>query len=617
MALVASFGILLAVLLFACIASCLGHSFLRICRIRLFSDAEHLLCSVALGVMVIEIFLFFVQLIRNIRAGTVCVLVFASLAGLYEAGRVFETIKSLWRRIATASRSEKGLAGLTGIVVLLQGLAAMAPVTGSDALHYHFTAPFHTLQSGFRPDFFVSHSFFTGQGHLLILAGLALGSEQFAMGLLFLGGVLAALGTAAMAARWGSPAWAWTAALVFLLTPVVFWQTTTAGAPDIWMAFFVVAGLMMISESHRLPGISGALVTGAFAGAIAGTKYTGCAIASALALAYFWEARSLLRGFLFFLGALVAGVYPYARNLVWTGDPVFPFLLRWISPAKVNAFALASLRADTGAEGHHSLWQLMKFPFFAAIDETHLGFWQFFGPIVLVFAPLLVFVVRNTPSWRAALTIWIVSALGIGAASGMLRFMVPLLPIALAAVLSAIAQTIGKAWSAARYLTLATLTIFLFFGAGAFALYARGALAAAAGLISRQQYLEQHAPEYAAAEFVNQALSRSTKNEKAAVFLRHLFYLRVPYLNCDPTSSWAIDPARLGTPAQWLLFFQQHNVRWVVRGSTYPDSIAAPLLELEREKHLVPIASTQVADFAGLRISGQREQIRLQILELQ
>jgi len=616
MALVASLGILLAVLLFAWVATCLGHCVLRICRIRLFSDAEHLLCGAALGVIGMETFLFFVQLTGEIRTGTICVLVLAFLAGLGDAGRVFETIKSLWQRMATAPRLEKGLAGLTAIVLLLQGWAAMAPVTGSDALHYHFTAPLLTLQNGLHANFFLSHGFFTGQGHLLILAGLALGSDQLAMGLLFLGGVFAALGAAVLAARWSSPAWAWTAALVFLLTPVVFWQTTTAGAPDIWMALFVAAGLIMISESHRLPRISGALVTGALAGAIAGTKYTGCAIAAALALAYFCEARSLLRGFLFFLGALVAGVYPYARNLVWTGDPVFPFLLRWISPDKVNAFGLASLRADTGAEGHHSLWQLMKFPFFAAIDETHLGFWQFFGPIVLVFAPLLVLVVRNTPAWRAALTIWIVSALGIGAASGMLRFMVPILPIALAAVLSAVAQTTGKAWRATRYLSLATLTIFLLFGAGAFALYARGALAAASGLTLRQQYLEQHAPEYAAAEFVNQTLSPRAKNEKAVVFLRHLFYLRVPYLNCDPASSWAIDPARLQTTAQWLAFFQQQSVRWVVRGASYPEPIAGPLLELEREDQLVPIASTEVSDFIGLRLSGQRVSAPVVILEL-
>jgi hypothetical protein len=36
------------------------------------------------------------------------------------------------------------------------------------------------LAYGFHPDFSISHSFFCGQHHLLILFGLALGSEQLA-----------------------------------------------------------------------------------------------------------------------------------------------------------------------------------------------------------------------------------------------------------------------------------------------------------------------------------------------------------------------------------------------------------------------------------------------------
>lgn len=615
MALVASLGILLAVLLFAYVATSLGHCLLRLCRMRLSSDADHLLCSAAVGVIVIEILLFFVPLTGKIRAGTISVLVVAFLAGLGDAQRVRGALSGRLRRIATAPWPQKTLAGLTAVILLLQGLAAMAPVTGSDALHYHFTTPLLTLKTGFHPDFFLSHSFFTGQGHLLILAALALGSDQLAMGLLFLGGVLAALGAAALAARWSSPTWGWTAALVFLLTPVVFWQTTAAGAPDIWMAFFVVVGLLLISESQNLPRVSGAIVTGAFAGAIAGTKYTGCMIAAALAVAYFWEARSLARESFFFLGALLAGVYPYARNLVWTGDPVFPFLLRSVWRANVNAFGLASLLADTGAESHRTLWQLVKFPFFAAMDQAHLGFWQFLGPIVLVFAPLLLLVVRNTPAWRAALTVWVLSAIGIGVSSGMLRFMVPLLPIALAATLSGVAYAINKKWQSVRYASVVTLTAFLVFGAGAFALYARGALAAASGFEPRKEYLERQAPDYPAAEFVNQTVPASATHGKTAVFLRHLYYLRVPYLNCDPASSWAIDPSRLQTPGQWLALFQKQNVRWVVRGASYPESIAAPLLELERENRLVPIATTEVSDFAGLRLSGQRESVPLVILE--
>lgn len=151
----------------------------------------------------------------------------------------------------------------------------MGPVTGSDALHYHFTTPQLVLSSGFHPDFFLSHSFFKGQTHLLILAGLALGSSQLAMGLLFFGGVLVAAAGACLARRWTDRCWAWVAALAFLLTPVVFWQISTAGAPDLWMAFFATVRVLVISRAREKPRRTQAILAGAFAGAVAWDEIHG------------------------------------------------------------------------------------------------------------------------------------------------------------------------------------------------------------------------------------------------------------------------------------------------------------------------------------------------------
>jgi Protein of unknown function (DUF1420) len=200
----------------------LGHRLLRLSSLEFDAEAEYLLCSVALGVIGIEVFLFLVQLSDHIRAGVIAALAVALFLGRNDFVPVFRKVSGLFLRALSGSPSEKVLIGLTGLVLLLDGFAAMAPVTGSDALHYHFTAPLLILRSGFHPNFFLSHSFFCGQSHLLILAGLALGSSQLSMGLLYLGGVLAALAGACLARRWADRRWSWMVALVFLVTPVVF-----------------------------------------------------------------------------------------------------------------------------------------------------------------------------------------------------------------------------------------------------------------------------------------------------------------------------------------------------------------------------------------------------------
>jgi hypothetical protein len=616
MALIVSCVTLLAVGFFALVATTLGHRLLRLCSIEFVGDAEHLLSSIAVGVICIEVFLFLVQITGHIRTGVLTVIAVALFFGRKDVVPVFGKAVSLVRRALNRSLFERVLIGCIGAVLLIEGCGAMAPLTGSDALHYHFTAPLLILRSGFHPNFFLSHSFFCGQSHLLILAGLALGSDQLSMGLLYLGGALAALAGACLARQWAGHCWSWMAALVFLLTPVVFWQISVAGAPDLWMAFFATVGVIAISRLENLPHSFYAILVGSLAGAVAGTKYTGCIVAASMGVAYLANARSARGSFSFLFGALSTGLWPYARNLAWSGDPVFPFLTSRLSPGKVNAYALASYLADTGAGVHKSAWQILKFPFFAGIDPAHLGFWQYFGPVVLAFAPLVALVVRNTPAWRATLIVWILSALGIGASSGMARFLLPVLPIAVAAALAGVGCLSLAGGRITRYVSGATLSAVMLFGIGGLLVYDGPALAVATGLSSREAYLREHSPEYEKTEFINQVLQGREGQGRALVFLRHLFHLRVPFLYGDPVASWAVDPSGLQTPQDWRRFLQAQNIRWVVRSPDYPPAIAAPLSALEAQGQLVPIARSEVSDFRGLRILGNRQAEAIVVLEV-
>jgi len=614
MALAVSSAALLAVMLFAFVATALGHRLLRLFSCEIPFLPEHLLCSAALGVICTEVCLFLSLLSGNVRIGVVVVIVVIFLLAFSEFRAVSRELIQIVISILKGSRLEKTLASFIGLVVLIDGLAAMAPLTGSDALHYHFTTPLLILKSGFHPDFFLSHSFFCGQSHLLILMGLALGSSQFAMGLMFLGGFLAAAACACLVRRWTSGPWKWIAMLVFLLSPVVFWQISAAGAPDLWMAFFATTGVLVISRAKELPRSAHAILAGALAGGVAGTKYTGCIIAASMAVAFFWEVRSAIGRLLFLSGSLGAGIWPYARNFVWTGDPMFPFMTRWLTPEKVNAFALASYRADTGAGAHNNPWMLLKFLFFAGIDSQHMGFWQFLGPIVIAFAPLLIFVVRKDGTWRTVLFVWVLSALGIGWSSGMTRFLLPILPIALAAVIAGAAHLGVVGWRAARFLSLATIVSFLLFGMAGLLYYDRPALATATGLISREDYLQARAPEYEKVRFINEALVGKATEGKTLVFVRHVFYLNVPFLYGDPTASWAMDPSKLQTPEEWKELFKKEGIRWVVRSSEYPPAIADGLQELEEKGDLVRIAQSEISDFRGFRISGERQVVPVVIL---
>ena len=593
MALVSSAAALLLLLVITLAMAAFGHRLLRLAGLSLSSDSERLLCSIAVAVILFTVFLFLAEILEHVQLGVIVILALMTLAGSGDVVSVLHAVARIAARVRTGSRMEKLLVGLTALVLTLEALASMAPLTGSDALHYHFTVPLNVLRFGFHPDFSLSHSFLTGQSHLLILAGLALGSEKLAMGFLFLGGVLSAGAAACLARCWMPRPWAWTVALTFLLTPIVFWQISSAGAPDIWMAFFATMGVIVIANSRDMPMLPGAILAGALAGAVAGTKYTGCFVAASMAIAYLWENRSLLRISWFLFASLLAGVWPYARNFLWSGDPMFPFLLHWLAPSKVNAYTLAIDLADTGASAPHSLQRWMEFPFFVGIDPLHFGFWQFFGPLTFAFLPLLILAVRDTPLWRASFIVWILTAIGIGASSGMTRFLLPVLPIGLAVAFAGAAALETSHWRWAYRISIATICSLLLLGGAGLLVYERPALSAALGFTSRDTYLRQRVQEYEKIQFINSTLANERNNGTTLVFIRHLYYLRVPYLDGSPDSNWTVDPAKMQSEQDWLAFFRQHQIRWIVRSPAYPRPIAAPLTSLEAEGYLIPFAQTR------------------------
>jgi hypothetical protein len=482
-------------------------------------------------------------------------------------------------------------------------------------MHYHFAVPHLVLSQGWHPIFFLTHSFLTGQGHLLILVGLGLGSERLALGFLFLGGALAALAAACLARRWMPSAGAWLVALTFVLTPVVFWQMSTAGAPDLWMAFYALLSLLMIARFVESHAKVYCWLAGSFAGAIAGTKYTGCVIAGSLALALLLESRSMRALGIFFAAALSAGIWPYARNMVWTGDPVFPFLAARLQPGNYNAYAMAAILADTGGSGKWHVSDLLRFLMFAAIDEKNIGLWQFLGPICLVFAPLLFFAWRKTVLWRSCLVVWIVSTAGIELSSGMMRFAVPVYPLALAAVMAGLFSMPVREWKLVRTLAWTTLVGFLMLGAGGLLMYGRAAAVAAIGAQSREDYLAAHAADFGKARFVNDELRG--RPGKALIFFQHVYHLQVPYVYGNPDGSWAVNPDKLQNSREWEEFFQKEQIRWVVKAPQYPKALAESLRKLEAEGLLVAIASGEVEDFSGNRIRGVRERILVEILQVQ
>src|SRR5580704_14723627 len=98
MALIVSCVTLLAVGLFALMATALGHRLLRGRSMEVAGDAEHLLSAIAVGVVCLEVLFFLVQPSGHIRAGIVTVIAVAFFFGRNDVVPVLEKVFNLVRR---------------------------------------------------------------------------------------------------------------------------------------------------------------------------------------------------------------------------------------------------------------------------------------------------------------------------------------------------------------------------------------------------------------------------------------------------------------------------------------------------------------------------------------
>jgi Protein of unknown function (DUF1420) len=151
-----------------------GNFLLRGLSLELESDTEHLLVSIAAGLTASEILLFLTQFTQHMKAGCwVSVAVLGTLS-IVEWRAVLARSLGALSQTVPRTRAATLLWLFIGAVLLVEFLCALAPLTGSDALNYHFAAQRQILSSGFHPAFSNSLSFLCGQHHLLILMGLAL-----------------------------------------------------------------------------------------------------------------------------------------------------------------------------------------------------------------------------------------------------------------------------------------------------------------------------------------------------------------------------------------------------------------------------------------------------------
>lgn len=241
----------------------------------------------------------------------------------------------LWRSLAQtwrqAGRLGKFLAVCIALILCFTLLSALAPPLRFDALTYHLVLPRLYLQAG--RFFYVPQNIFWGMpqaGEMLYTWAIALAGDPAAPLLGWAIGVLALAGLLGYAQQKFDPdaAWVATAALVsgYTLASALSW-----GYVDWLVLLFGVVWLAVLDRWVSEPRPATLLLAGALAGLAVGAKYTAavlwlCGVVVLLAYARAPLRQTLANLFRYSFALLLAASPWLVKNLLATGNPLYPFL---------------------------------------------------------------------------------------------------------------------------------------------------------------------------------------------------------------------------------------------------------------------------------------------------
>jgi hypothetical protein len=311
---------------------------------------------------------------------------------------------------------------------VLQGLA---PETFYDSMVYHLAVPrywlFHHGLADFPENFFSNYPY---GAELYFLNGLVFqGTEAAKMLHVACFGACALLAGGWARETAGEKAGRLTLGLVltFPLIAVNTWTSQVEGFLALATALFTYALVHLLRWEQKKE--VWALATGLFGGLALSVKYTALlTVASALVVLAIQRA-SLLRKvsgkswLILLIGGLTL-LGPWAlKNLCYTGNPVFPYLMYHFGGRHLPLAGYEQLLREQHARVEGGWWAWLALPW--TLTMTYLNDHNFCGPLALALSPLLLLFRLRHPTLRFLAGFFILQLAAGLAVTHLLRFVLP------------------------------------------------------------------------------------------------------------------------------------------------------------------------------------------------
>lgn len=502
-------------LMIAGLAFIIGRSAAELVRLRFDSFSEETACSIAAGLAIIALTVFFIGitglLFFRVLVFAIALLLMASLLILRHTRRSLNPIHNV-----PGSRLLIVLVGVLLLVPLF--MLPLYPPTASDAITYHLAIAQHYAQTGLvQPTPQYRYAVFPQLVEMLFAAALILGNDILAqcISLVFL--LITALAVAAFVRRIGHGASSYFGAALLLSNSAVL---VLAGVAFTDMALMAFVTLAVLSFEHWCEHQDDAwlVFSGLMTGCAAGTKYSALFFPLALgglAIIVSRHQQRMRPLLTISISCFIAALPWYLYNIYHTGNPVWPFFSSLFGHAYWNDADVQGQTADllstygTGTSVRALLllpWNLFR----------NVGYFHTDGELSMSLAIGIPFACYEIVQKRYARRI---ALLGLSFAlfwfytAQILRYLLPVLPLVCVlagAGMSSIFERFFPSRKSARRLAVLMIAILLMLPGWRFVMHS----VTSVGMPpftpeERVRFLEKRLPSYGAIRYLNHNVGSS------------------------------------------------------------------------------------------------------------
>ena len=391
-AILTALGDVLIVVALFMLAGAVGRRLMR--SLTFASLLEAIVFQIALGLAIISFATLTLGLLGLLNGILFWIVVLVALLLLrHDLIALARTVRAI--AFPTPSSFERVLAVFTVFSVGLAFFSALTPPIAWDSQAYHLVIPQFAIEHGritMPPD--IPYFSFPSLVEMLFLAAMLLKGD-IATQLIHTGYFLLLLGGLfAFAQRFLTNRTAWLAVAILVAVPS-FFQIAMWAYVDVALACYAFLAVYALMVARDENGATWFVLAGVGAGLAMGVKYTAVIVPIALGLVLLWRRDFNLKHWAMILGSAALVAVPwYARNLVFMGNPVYPFVFGGPYWDSFRAYWFG--RLGTGLA--NDPLRLLSAPWEATIlgIEGKVGYQATIGPLLLTLLPLLVVYLGST-----------------------------------------------------------------------------------------------------------------------------------------------------------------------------------------------------------------------------